>query len=92
MPRDDRLATYRLLIRSLVVPRSVYDRGVMKPTDIAKLQRVFDKACKLVGANPDSGEAREIALTILALHNAGMVDEETLREAICFRRPESRSA
>ena len=39
-----------------------------------------------------SDAAREIALTILALHNAGMVDEETLRDAVCFPRPESRSA
>ena len=74
------------------MPKSIHDRGILKPADIAKLQRIFDEACALVGANPDSGEAREIALTILALHNAGMADEETLRDAVCFRRPESRSA
>ena len=74
------------------MPKSVYDRGILRPADIAKLRRIFDEACALVGANSDSDEAREIALTILALHNAGMVDEETLRAAVCFRRPESRSA
>ena len=74
------------------MPKSVHDRGILKPSDIAKLQRIFDEACALVEASPDSEEAREIALTILALHNAGMVDEETLRDAVCFRRPESRSA
>ena len=74
------------------MPNSVHDRGILKPADIAKLQRIFDEACALVEANPDSEEAREIALTILALHNAGMVDEETLRDAVCFRRPETRSA
>ena len=74
------------------MPKSVYDRGILRPADIEKLRRIFDEACQLLGADPDSGKAREIALTILALHNAGMVDEETLREAICFPRPESRSA
>ena len=74
------------------MPKSVHDRGILRPVDIEKLRRIFDEACVLVGANPDSEEAREIALTILALHNAGMVDEETLRDAVCFPRPESRSA
>ena len=28
------------------MPKSVYDRGLLKPADIARLQRVFDEACK----------------------------------------------
>jgi hypothetical protein len=74
------------------MPKSVHDRGVLKPADVARLQRVFDEACRLGKADADSDDAREIALTILALHNAGMVDEEILRDAVCFRRPQSRSA
>ncbi len=74
------------------MPTSIYDRGILRPADIAKLRRIFDEACALVEADPGSGDAREIALTILALHNAGMVEEETLRNAVCYRRPVSRSA
>jgi hypothetical protein len=76
----------------LEMPNSVYDRGILKPADIAKLRKIFDEACALIEIEPDSGDAREIALTILALHNAGMVEEETLRNAVCYRRPVSRSA
>jgi hypothetical protein len=74
------------------MPKSVYDRGLLKPGEIARLQRVFDEACLRRGAQPDSPEAREIALTLLALHNAGMVDEEMLMEAVGFRRLEPKSA
>ena len=72
--------------------KSVHDRGLLKPGDIARLQRVFDEACRRRQARPDSPEAREIALTLLALHNAGMVDEEMLMEAVGFRRLEPKSA
>jgi hypothetical protein len=74
------------------MPKSVYDRGLLKPADIAKLQRVFDEACRRREALPDSPEAHEIALTLLALHNAGMVDEDMLMEAVGFRRLEPKSA
>jgi hypothetical protein len=74
------------------MPKSVYDRGLLKPSDIAKLQRVFDEACKRREAIPDSVEAREIALNLLALHNAGMVEEDMLMEAVGFRRLEPKSA
>ncbi|QND67736.1 hypothetical protein HB777_29885 [Mesorhizobium loti] len=72
--------------------KSVYDRGLLKPADIAKLQRVFDEACRRREAHPDSTGAREIALNLLALHNAGMVEEEMLMEAVGFRRLEPKSA
>jgi hypothetical protein len=74
------------------MPKSVYDRGLLKPADIAKLQRVFDEACRRREASPDSAEAREIALNLLALHNAGMVEEDMLMEAVGFRRLEPKSA
>jgi|EP01110_Echinostelium_bisporum_P002348 hypothetical protein len=74
------------------MPKSVYDRGLLKPADIARLQRVFDEACRRREAHPESPEAREIALTLLALHNAGMVDEDMLMEAVGFRRLEPKSA
>jgi len=72
--------------------KSVYDRGLLKPADIARLQRVFDEACKRREAHPDSADARELALTLLALHNAGIVEEEMLMEAVGFRRLEPKSA
>jgi hypothetical protein len=74
------------------MPKSVYDRGLLKPADIAKLQRVFDEACRRREALPDSAEAREIALNLLALHNAGMIEEDMLMEAVGFRRLEPKSA
>lgn len=74
------------------MPKSIYDRGLLKPDDIARLQRVFDEACRQREAHPELTEARELALTLLALHNAGMVDEEMLMEAVGFRRLEPKSA
>ena len=74
------------------MPKSVYDRGLLKPDDIARLQRVFDEACRLRDLHPDSAEAREIALNLLALHNAGMVNEAMLMDAVGFRRLEPKSA
>ncbi|MBX3570542.1 MAG: hypothetical protein KF914_20960 [Rhizobiaceae bacterium] len=74
------------------MPRSVYDRGLLTPADIGRLQRVFDEACRRLKAAPDSAEAREVALTLLALHNAGMVDEETLVDAASALRPAALTA
>ena len=74
------------------MPKSVYDRGLLKPVEIAMLQRVFDEACRQREAHPDSTEARELALTLFALHNAGMVEEDMLMEAVGFRRLEPKSA
>jgi hypothetical protein len=74
------------------MPKSVYDRGLLTPADIARLQRVFDEACRRREAHPDSAEAREIALTLLALHNAGMIEEDMLMETVGFRRLEPKSA
>jgi len=74
------------------MPKSIYDRGLLKPAQVATLQRVFDEACRRREAHPESPEAREIALTLLALHNAGMVDEDMLMAAVGFRRVEPKSA
>lgn len=74
------------------MPKSVYDRGLHKPAEVATLQRVFDEACRRREAHPESAEARELALTLLALHNAGMVEEDMLIEAVGFRRLEPKSA
>ena len=72
--------------------KSVYDRGLLKPAEVATLQRVFDEACRQREAHPESAEARELALTLLALHNAGMVEEDMLMEVVGFRRLEPKSA
>jgi hypothetical protein len=78
--------------QEVAMPKSVYDRGLLKPADIARLQRVFDEACQRREAHPDSAEAREIALTLLALHNAGLIEEDMLMETVGFRRLEPKSA
>ncbi|MFB9982356.1 hypothetical protein ACFSQQ_31745 [Mesorhizobium kowhaii] len=74
------------------MPKSVYDRGLLKPSEVATLQRVFDEACRRREVHPESAEARELALTLFALHNAGMIDEDMLMEAVGFRRLEPKSA
>jgi hypothetical protein len=74
------------------MPKSIDERGLLRPADIAKLQRVFDEACRHRHASPDSDDAKDIALTLLALHNAGMVDETMLMDAVAFPRIDSRSA
>lgn len=71
---------------------SLYDRGIIKPADLATLKRVFDEACVQREALPETSEAKDIALVILALYNAGMRDEETLKDAVCFRRVGSDAA
>jgi hypothetical protein len=75
------------------MPKDVYDRGLLRPYEVARLQRVFNKACRAREVVPDSEEGRELALTLLALHNAGMVDEDMLSSAIAYpRQPDARSA
>jgi hypothetical protein len=68
------------------MPKSVYDRGLLKPEEIARLQRAFDEACRRRQADPDSALGHEIALTLLTLHNAGMTDEATLIDAASVQR------
>lgn len=74
------------------MPRSLYERGLLRPDDLAKLQRVFDRACEKRVIHPESENARELALTLLALHNAGMVDEEMLTSAVAYQRQAAKSA
>jgi len=74
------------------MPKSLYERGLLRPADVAMLQRVFDEACVIRDAHPDSEEARDIALNILALHNAGMQQEDELRSAIGFRRVDAKAS
>jgi hypothetical protein len=68
------------------MPRSFDERGLLRPADVAKLQRVFDKACLSREILPDTDDAKDIALTLLALHNAGMTSEEMLIDAVAFPR------
>ncbi len=70
--------------REANLTKSIHDRGLLRPVDLAKLQRVFDKACRNCQALPDSEEAKEIALRLLALHDAGLVDENLLVASTSF--------
>lgn len=71
------------------MPKEVYDRGLLRPVEMARLQRVFDNACRARVIVPDSEEGRDLALTLLALHNAGMVDEDMLSSALAFPRQDT---
>ncbi len=70
----------------------VNERGLFRPSDLARLQRVFDEACRRSDVLPDSPEARDMALSMLALYGTGMADEKLLVEAILVNRPGARSA
>ena len=59
---------------------------------MAKLQRVFDRSCLSREILPDTDDAKDVALTLLALYNAGMTNEEMLMEAVAFPRLDSKSA
>ena len=74
------------------MPKPIHDRGLHRPADIALLQRVFDEVCRRREVLPETPEAREIALTLLALYEGGMTDEAILLSATAFPRPEQRSA
>lgn len=74
------------------MPKSIYHRGILKPAEIAVLKRVFDEACRAGDIEPESDAARQTALTILALYNAGLVDEQALRSAVCIERPAGKIA
>lgn len=74
------------------MPKAIHDRGLLRPVEISKLQRVFDEVCRSREVLPESAQAREIALTLLALYEGGMTDEEMLLSATAFPRPEQRSA
>lgn len=73
------------------MPKSIHDRGLFRPLEVERLQRVFDAACRQRDIHPDSTEASDLALTLLALHNAGMTDEDMLMQATAFRMPDSKA-
>ena len=74
------------------MPKAIHDRGLLRPVDIARLQRVFDEVCRRREVLPETEEAREIALTLMALYEGGMTDEAMLVSALAFRRPKQNSA
>ena len=63
----------------------IYNRGNLRPSEIGMLRRVLGAACLNRRIDSDSEEANELALTLLALFNAGMVDERSLTDAVAFR-------
>lgn len=69
--------------------KPVNDRGLFRPSDLARLQRVFDEACRQCNVPPESPEARDMALTLLALHTAGITDEQRLVEALLKPPPDA---
>lgn len=74
------------------MPKPIHDRGLLRPVDVSRLQQVFDEVCRRRDIVPETEEAREVALTLLALYEGGMTDEDMLLAALAFRRPEQHSA
>jgi hypothetical protein len=54
------------------------------------LRRVLEAACLKRQVDPDSANGNDLALTLLALFNAGMVDEASLTDAVAFCFPGDR--
>jgi len=52
------------------------------------LEGIFDDACRNQAFEHDSEHGRELALRLLALFNAGMVEEADLRNVIEFFSPQ----
>jgi hypothetical protein len=57
-----------------------------------RLQRVFDEVCRRREVLPETPDAREIALTLLALYEGGMTGEDMLVSAMAVSPPETKSA
>lgn len=57
----------------------------MPPRDVAMLARVFDDARRCHRFRENSEEAKEMALRLLTLFNAGMVEEAELRNVMSVR-------
>lgn len=72
--------------------RSIDNRGLLRPFEIERLTRVLLSACTQRGIDPDSEGARDLALNLLALHNAGMTDEDMLVNAVAFALPDRATA
>ena len=49
------------------MPKPIHDRGLLRPVDVSRLQSVFDEVCSRRNIVPETEEAREVALTLLAL-------------------------
>ena len=66
-------------------PKALFERGILRPRELALLQRVLVAACDRRGCTPESDEGQELTLTIIALYEAGMVDERELLDAVAYR-------
>jgi hypothetical protein len=56
--------------------------GIVRPEELALLQRVFDKACQRLKHSPNDEEADAIAVDIIGTFMSGVTDEETLLQAV----------
>jgi hypothetical protein len=74
------------------MPKQIHNRGLLRPADMQRLQRVFDEVCRRREVLPEIPDAREIALTLLALYEGGMTGEDMLVSAMAFSPPETKSA
>ncbi len=57
--------------------------GIFGPDDLTLLQKLFDEVCLARGYPPDGEDAEYMALLIVTLFRSGIVDEASLRNAVC---------
>lgn len=63
-------------------------RGILRPNEIDILRRVVKDACVRRRCEVDSAGGREITLNVIALYEAGMVQEDELLDAVGFSVPD----
>ena len=65
--------------------------GMLYPTDLELLQRVFDQISKARGLAQGSLEMEELAAEVVRLHQTGLVEEEKLLEALDRPSPQGKA-
>jgi hypothetical protein len=65
---------------------SMFPSTILTPDDLIVVGHVHTDVCERRGVEPDSREAEEIALTIIAFFQSGIRDEATLGAAMGLRK------
>lgn len=66
--------------------RSFFPPTIFTPDDLVIVSHVHTDVCEKRGIEPDSPEAEQIALTIIAFFQSGIKDEATLGAAMGLRK------
>jgi hypothetical protein len=60
--------------------------GVIGPLELARLQQIFDDACRFADVRPDSAEAEDLATVLMAAYRTGIRGKEILFCTLTKRR------